>query len=124
MNTADTEPMSIYTRYKTFPNCYVVRNGKQNLYVTDHNNHCVQVLTTEGQSLRIIQTKISHPWAIAIDSSNNVYVTDSNSVRVFTSQGAYITSFGGSGDKVGLDISSSDSIVVSSEKDNHLQIYS
>ena len=95
-----------------------------NLYVTDYNNKCVQVLTTEGQSLRIIQKNLSRPWAIAIDSCNNVYVTDNSSVSVFTSQGAYITSFGGSGQKVGLDISSSDSIVISSENDNHLQIYS
>ena len=78
------------------------------MYVADQDNHCVKVLTTEGQYRRAFAQKangekLNGPWAIAIDSSNTVYVSENgpHCVSVFTSQGAYITTFGGEGSKVG-----------------------
>ena len=110
-----------------------------NLYVTDYSNHRVQVLTTEGQFLKTFSQKangqqLNYPWAIAIDSSNTVYVSENEDgsycVSVFTSQGDYITTFGGVGSEegqfkgiYGLSINNSDSIIATDYGNGRLQIY-
>ena len=108
-----------------------------NLFVADRGNHCVLVLTTEGQFLRRFSQKangefLNYPRSIAIDSSNIVYVSEnglSKCVSVFTSQGDYITSFGGEGSEegrfqniYGLSINK-DLLVVSDHGNGRLQIY-
>ena len=116
-------------------------DSANNLYVTDNGNHRVQVFTAEGQFLRTFSQKangrkLSCPYAIAIDSSDTVYVSENGShhgphhVSVFTSQGAYITTFGGLGTKeeqfnniYGLSIDSNDSVVVSDQGNWRLQIF-
>ena len=106
-----------------------------NLYVTEWGNDCVQVLTTEGQFLRAFSPKsktngLRYPWAIAIDSSNTVYVGETHHVSVFTSQGAYITEFGWEGSEegqfqniLGLSIDKNDSLIVSDYGNDRLQFY-
>ncbi len=81
---------------------YAAFDSANNLYVTD--NHRVQVFTANGQFLRAFSQKengqkLNHSWAIAIDSSDTVYVSEywSNCVSVFTSQGEYITTISGQG---------------------------
>ncbi len=112
-------------------------DSANNLYVTDRVNNRVQVFTAEGQFLRAFSQKadgqkLIHPWAIAIDSSDTVYVSENgpHHVSVFTSQGAYITTFGGPGTKegqfnviYGLSIDRNDSVVVSDQANERLQMY-
>ena len=121
-------------------------DDKNKLYVTDKFNDRVQVLTTEGKFLRAFSQKangekLSRPWAIAIDSSNTVYVSENGQhnseeeyeqhcVSVFTSQGHYITTFGGEGSEeglfkkiFGLFIDDNDTIIVSDQENGRLQIY-
>ena len=105
--------------------------------MTEYSNHCIQVLTTEGQFLRTFSQKangqrLNNSWAIAIDSSNTVYVSENgpHCVSVFTSQGDYITTFGGYGSEegqlkgiFGLSVNNSDSIIASDRDNGRLQIY-
>ena len=71
------------------------------LYVCDHNNHRIQVLTTEltfvnsfGENGRALG-QFNCPTNLAFDSANNLYVTDRNNnrVQVFTAEGEYLRSF-------------------------------
>ena len=87
--------------------------------MTDHSNHRVQVFIAEGQFLRTFSQKtdgqkLSYPWAIAIDSSDTVYVSENgpNHVSVFTSQGAYITRLVGQERKRDSLISFTDSLLI------------
>ncbi len=73
--------------------------------MTEYISHRVH---PEGKFLRTFSQKANgqkliSPWAIAIDSSDTVYVSENgpHHVSVFTSQGAYITTFGGPGKKEG-----------------------
>ncbi len=116
---------------------YATFDSANNLYVADRLNNRVQVFTAEGQFLRAFSQKadgqkLSYPWAIAIDSSDTVYVSENgpHHVSVFTSQGAYITTFGGRGAKGrqfnvihGLSIDRNDSVVVSDQGNDRLQMY-
>ena len=121
---------------RQFQNPYdIAFDDANNLYVTEWGNHRVQVLTTEGQFLRAFQQKtngqiLHHPWAIAVDSSNTVYVSESHCVSVFTSQGTYITTFGSKGSDqgqfnniYGLTVDHSDSVVIADCSNKRLQIY-
>ncbi len=115
---------------------YGAFDSTNNLYVTDLCNHRVQVFTSDGQFLRAIpqlpygQT-LNHPWAIAIDSSDTVYVNESGEcLRVFTSQGEFITKIGKRGSEqgqflniYGLCIDRNDSVIVSDCSNNRLQIF-
>ncbi len=118
---------------------YATFDSANNLYVTEYANHRVQVVTAEGQFLRVFSQKadgqkLSRPYAIAIDSSDTVYVSENgpshvSHVSVFTSQGVCITTFGGPGTKEGqfkyihgLSIDRNDSIVVSDYTNGRLQI--
>ncbi len=105
--------------------------------MTEFANHRVQVFTAEGQFLRTFSQKangqkLNAPYAIAIDSSDTVYVSENgpHHVSLFTSHGAYITTFGGSGTKerrfkyiYGLSIDRNDSVVVSDQGNGRLQIF-
>ena len=105
--------------------------------MTDHFNDRVQVLTTDGQFLRAFSIKANgqnliRPWAIAIDSSNTVYVSENgpHCVSVFTSQGDYITTFGGEGKDRGqfetiwgLAVDHDDTIFASDLGNGRLQFY-
>ena len=109
----------------------------KNLYVTEWNGNRVQVFTAEGRFLRAFTNKfngekLNNPSAIAIDSSNTVYVTEQGpSVSVFTSQGVHVASFGTQGTEegqfksilYGLTVDQNDSIIVSDEGNGRLQIF-
>ena len=118
--------------------CNIAFDNANNLYVTDYSNHRVQVLTTEGQFLRTFSQKangqrLNHPWAIAIDSSNTMYVSENGSyigMSVFTSQRGYIATFGGKGSKegqfngiFGLDLDLNESIIISDAHNGRLQLF-
>ncbi len=95
------------------------------------------MLTVDGQFLRAFSQKansqkLNYPRAIAIDSCDNVYVSENGPkyVSVFTSQGVYITTIGGQGSKegqfngiYGLSIDRNDSVIVSDRLNDRLQIF-
>ena len=108
-----------------------------NIYVTDYGNNRVQVFTADGQFLgafshKVNNQKLSNPLAIAIDSSDTVYVSENGPdyLSVFTSQGGYINTIGGLGSKegqffgiYGLSIDCNDSVIVSDCNNHRLQIF-
>ncbi len=90
------------------------------VFVCDHKNHRVQVLTTELEPVRQIGSKgtgnghFNRPEDVAIDNEQMVYVTDwgNDRVQVLTMDGRFICSFGkrGSGQS---DLSSPCGVCVS-----------
>ena len=79
-----------------------------NVYVTNKNNHRVQVFTAEGKFLRMFggcgrgKGELKHPLGVAIDTRDMVYISDENNrVSVFTSGGQLVTSFGRKGKGAG-----------------------
>ena len=76
------------------------------IYVCDFDQHCVKVLSTQGELLYSFgdndtSCKLSKPHSVCVDG-NLFYISDAGNhcVSVFTKQGKFITSFGktGSGD--------------------------
>ena len=75
------------------------------MYITDSNNHRVQVFTAEGKFLRMFgrcgegKGELKEPCGVAIDTRDMVYVSDGNNrVSVFTSGGQFVTLFGKKGE--------------------------
>ncbi len=119
-----------------YPNgicCLVELNG--HFVVTDVYNHCLRVLDSNGAYLETIGKEgrtggqFKEPSAIAIDSDNNLYVTERDNPRVqkFTSNGKYLTRFGqktllGSqlGDPMGIALTSDNSILISDWDKNEI----
>ncbi len=75
------------------------------VYVADFSNHRIQVFTAKGMFLRMFD-RLGHgrprepfcPISIAIDTSDRVYVGDTDHcVSLFTSDGHFISSFGRKG---------------------------
>ena len=86
--------------------CGVACDEEGKMYVCDFDQHCVKVLSTQGELLYSFgdndtSHKLSRPHSICVDSVF-VYVSErgNHCVSVFTKQGKFITSFGkyGSGD--------------------------
>ena len=74
------------------------------IYITDYNNHRVQIFDAGGTYTRTIGTGVAgsendqfyNPTGVAVDSSGNVYVADSNNrrIQVFDASGAYSRTIG------------------------------
>ena len=77
-------------------------DGSGNVYVTDQQNHRVQVFNSSGEFLRKWGSfgsgdgQFDFPRGIAVDISGNVYVTNSrdNRVQVFSSSGEFLRKWG------------------------------
>ena len=106
------------------------------IYVCDYNQHCVKVLSAQGELLYSFgdndtSHKLSKPYFICVDSEF-VYVSEwrSHCVSVFTKQGKFITSFGkkGSGDgqficPSGLAIDSDGLLYVCDSINSRIQVF-
>ena len=72
-----------------------------NLYIVDQHQHCIQVLTPQGQHIRYIgrhglgQGELDNPVSAAIHR-NMIYVTDmaNKRISVFKLTGEFVTTFG------------------------------
>ena len=117
------EPMGIGVHPKT-----------KNIYVTDHNNHRVQVLDQDLNFLKKFGRKGSgygqfdRPWGVAFDTDGLVYVTDSGNhrIQVFKDDGTFLRLFGGEGSNEGqlswpssLAVDSGHKLVYVTEDGNH-----
>ena len=82
-------------------------DGEQNLYVSENRIDArVQVFPAKGGHLQVRclrDTKLNHPFDIAIDTSNTIYVCDTYNHRIciFDSNGDFIRSFGSKGAQPG-----------------------
>ena len=83
------------------------RNGK--IYVTDFNNHRVQILNSDLTHSGTFgrrgtgRGQLEYPSGIACDSTGNIYVADEHNhrIQVFTAEGRFLRMFGGRGESGG-----------------------
>ena len=104
-----------------------------NVYVTDHSNHRVMVYTSTGTFIRKWGNEsgdghLYYPLGILVTSTDKVYVTDQDSVKRYTTSGAYETKWGseGVGDGQfdlpwGLGADTSGNIYVAGSDDHRVQ---
>ena len=118
--------------------CGIACDSTGKVYVTDGDNHRIQVFTAEGKFLRMFgqrgqgRGELRWPIGIAIDTSGIVYVGDSwnNRVSLFTSEGQFVTSFGRRGEgpgefniPAGLALESSGVLYVCDYMNNRVQLF-
>jgi len=73
----------------------VAVDSSDNVYVADTNNHCIRKITPTGMVSTIAgsgtagfadgsgaEAQFDHPFGVAVDSSDNVYVADTNNHRI------------------------------------------
>jgi DNA-binding beta-propeller fold protein YncE len=80
------------------------RTVAEDIYVVDKGNKRVEELTTAGAFVRYIGAKeFTDPTGIAIDSSGNLWITDTDTDEIseYSSTGTYLHSYGGSGTEAG-----------------------
>ena len=91
------------------PNAITYNKTDGKLYVSDEQNHRVQVLNTDLTFHRSFGKRGSgkgdfyYPESIVFDLTGNMYVTDFNNqrIQVFTADGAFLCTFGTKGDGPG-----------------------
>ena len=74
------------------------------VYVANHQNHCVSVFGEDGTFIRTIgQGKLWHPYDVLVHSSGLVYVTDwgKHHIAVFSQEGELVRTFGSKGGRKG-----------------------
>ena len=116
----------------------LVVNSEDKLYFADDRNHCVHVLSSNGEYLFKFgkcgsiceRGTLSSPADIAIDSEDYVFVASTTMVSVFDKTGSFIRAFGGQGNEPGqfshisgLYISRSGHFYVSEFYNNRVQIF-
>ena len=116
----------------------VTVNNKNEIIVTDYNNHRVQVFSGRGEHLRTIgkdgtgTIEFNRHCGVVSDENNNIIVVEkSRRVHVFTETGELIRSFGfkGSGngqlvDPAGLSLDIDGNIIVSDIGDGQVKVFS
>jgi len=77
----------------------ITLDAQENIYVVDWHNSRVQKFDTSGKYLAKFGKygELANPTTIAVDISQNVYVSDNISVKKFDPTGKLIKSFGGRG---------------------------
>jgi DNA-binding beta-propeller fold protein YncE len=123
-------------RMTEFPGDFYYPNGiafskDGEVFVSDMNNHRVQVFSPTGEFKRILATSGS-PQGIAIDPEQRLYVVDpfAHTVDIYKLDGTRITGFGGPGLTLGrfrfpsdVVLSESGRILVSDRENNQVQVW-
>ena len=115
----------------------IAKDTGGNFYVIDPNSAPPRVQKFDTNGTYITQWgssgsgngQFNNPLGIALDSSNNVYVADTNNNRVqmFDTSGTYITQWGSSGSGNGqfngplIEIDSSNNIFIADNNNNRIQ---
>ena len=105
----------------------VVVNERDEIAVTDSNNHRVQVFSSDGTYLRSFgrkgdkQGELNWPAGIAIDKDSRSIVVDSlnHRVQLFNEQGEYLSQFGGKGN---LDHQLRDPLALSIDRNGNIVV--
>ena len=120
------------------PHGIAVHPHSNKIYVTEYNNHRVQILNEDLTYCSTFGSKGSddgqfkRPYDISFDSTGNVYVADTGNhrVEVFTANGEYIRQFGkkGSGKgeldgPKGIAIDTNDIVYVSEWSNHRISIF-
>jgi len=104
-----------------------VVDSNGNIYVanTDHagGNHTIRKITPAGDVSTLGGTNLSYPMRIAIDSSDNLYITENFGSRVvkISAEGVqsnFATGLGGIGSATGIAVDIDDNIYISGRTDN------
>ena len=111
-------------------------NSAGNAYVTDSKNTCVYVFDESGQYLFSFGRKgnsrdrgsLSSPTAIAIDSEDYVYISESNvGVSIFDCNGCFVKAFGVHGSSPGnfkaMHIDTRGNLYVCESRNNHVCVF-
>ena len=117
----------------------VAVNERDEIAVTDSNNHRVQVFSSDGTYLRYFgrkgdkQGEFNWPAVIAFDKNGRSIVVDSlnHRVQLFNKQGEYLSQFGGEGnldhqmrDAFGLSVDRNGNIVVADPGNKLIKLFS
>ena len=112
-------------------------NDKDEIAVTEHGNHRIQIFRSDGTHLRSFgregnhQGELNHPTGITF-YNNNIIVsdTDNHRIQIFDDQGHYLDQFGGKGRlnhqlecPCGLSIDSDGNIIVADLNNKSIKIF-
>ena len=117
----------------------VAVNAKDEIAVTDRDNHRVQIFNCEGNYLRSFgrrgtrKGEFNSPSGIAYYNNEHIFVADSrnNRIQIFSGKGDYVGSFGGTGSldsqlscPRGLSVGSNGNIIVTESVNRPIKIFS
>ena len=117
----------------------VAVNERDEIAVTDSNNHRVQVFSSDGTYLRSFgrkgdkQGEFNWPTGIAFDKNSRSIVVDrgNHRVQLFNEQGEYLSQFGGEGnldhqlrDPLGLSVDRNENIIVADKGNKVIKTFS
>lgn len=117
---------------------YIACDSDGNVYVSDYNNHCIQVFTADGKFLRMFggrgegKGELREPYGITIDSEDKVYISDwkNHCISIYTPEGQFVTSFGSQGNEPGqfhfpsgLAVNDSGLLYVCDAANNRVQVF-
>ena len=111
-------------------------SAKDEIAITDHNNHRVQIFNSEGNYLRSFGTEgveFKFPTGITYHNNGNIFVADNgnNRIQIFSGKGEYVGSFGGKGrldsqlsSPCGLSVDSDGNIIVADSVNKLIKTFS
>ena len=117
----------------------VAVNERDEIAVTEHGNHRVQVFSSDGTYLRSFgrqgnkQGEFKYPCGITKHETNNIIVVESGNHRVqfFSEQGEYLSQFGGKGNldhqlftPLSLSVDNKGNILVADSVNKSIKIFS
>ena len=117
----------------------VAVNARDEIAVTDTNNHRVQIFNTDGNYLRSFGREgneageFIYPRGIAFHNNGNIFVADKGNhrIQIFSGEGEYVGSFGGKGSldrhlifPWSLSVDSAGNIIVVDVGNNLIKIFS
>ena len=117
----------------------VAVNARDEIAVTDIENHRVQIFNSDGKYLRSFGREgnkageFKYPMGIAFHKNGNIFVADTNNHRIqaFSGEGEYVGMFGGKGnldsqisEPWGLSVDSEGNIIVADTGNKLIKIFS
>ena len=117
----------------------VAVNAGDEIAVTDHLNHRVQIFSSDGNYLRSFGRKgnkneeFKFPTGIEFHKNGNIFVVDNRNsrIQIFSGEGKYVSSFGGNGNLdsqlsnlCGLSVDSDGNIIIADVGNKLINVFS